>query len=168
LSFIFINYWSYSSSPQKVKSKLEQKIAKSENEFQQVGKNTIFLKEVIKDTVGDQKRAIATKSMGIFLYQLQLLQELLELIGSTNTIYVTPQELAYIREGSYFIEHQNGDFEMLVHKLEFQGKSFLLVGMIPIRWEYFRENKYLKPGFDGFPDLNKQFEMELLVSRYPF
>ncbi len=158
LSFIFINYWSYNSSPQKVKSKLEQKIARSENEFKQVIRNTAFFNEVLKDTVADQKRLIATKPLGIFLYQLD------ELTGATlsywnnNTIYVTPQELLK-PEGSYFISHQNGDFEMLVHKIQFQSKNFLLVGMIPIRWDYFIENKYLKSGFDGFPDLNKQYEM---------
>ena len=31
--------------------------------------------------------------------------------------------------------------------------------MIPIRWGYFIENKYLKVGFDGFPDLSKQYEI---------
>ncbi len=158
LSFIFINYWSYNSSPQKVKSKLEQKIAKSENEFQQVLKNTSFFNEVTRDTVGEQKRSIATKSLGVFLYQLDTSSGTTLAYWNTNTIYVTPQELLY-PEGAYFIEHQNGDFEMLVHKLQFQDKNYLLVGMIPIRWEYFRENKYLKPGFDGFPDLSKQYEL---------
>jgi len=31
--------------------------------------------------------------------------------------------------------------------------------MVPIRWDYFIENKYLKAGFDGFPDLHKQYEI---------
>jgi signal transduction histidine kinase len=158
LSFIFVNYWSYNASPQKVKSKLEQKIAKSETEFQQVLKNTAFFREVIKDTIGDQKRSIASKSLGVFLYQLDTTTGTSLSYWNNNTIYVTPQELLY-PEGSYFISHQNGDFEMLIHKLQFQNINFVLVGMIPIRWEYFIKNKYLRTGFDGFPDLNKQYEL---------
>ena len=157
LSFIFINYWSYHASPQKVKSKLEQKIAKSEKEFQQISKNASFFKEVVKDSVADQKRIIATKSFGVFLYQLDPTTGTTLTYWNNNTIYVTPAELLY-PEGSYFINHQNGDFEMLVQRLQFQNRNFLLVGMIPIRWGYFREYKYLKSGFDGFPDLSKQYE----------
>lgn len=158
LSFIFINYWSYNSTPQKVKGKLEQKIVNSENEFQQIAKNTAFFKEVLKDTVAEQKRMIATKSFGVFLYQLDETTGTTLTYWNNNTIYVSPEELIF-PVGYYFISHQNGDFEMLVQKLQFQQKNFLLVGMIPIRWNYFRENKYLKSGFDGYPDLNKQYEL---------
>lgn len=166
LSFIFINYWSYNSSPQKVKSKLEQKIANSEKEILQISKNTDFLKEVIKDTVADQKRKIAEKSFGVFLYQLDVVTGTTLSYWNNNTIYVTPQELAF-PEGSYFIRHQNGDFEMLIQKLQYQDRQFLLVGMVPIRWDYFRENKYLKSGFDGFPDLNNQYELGTSLASLP-
>ncbi len=158
LSFIFINYWSFNSTPQKVKGKLEQKIAKAEKEFQSISKDSVLFKEVLKDSSVERRKEIASKSFGVFLYQLD------EVTGTTlsywnnNNIYVTPEELLY-PEGAYFISHQNGDFEMRVQKLQIQRKNFLLVGMIPIRWDYFIENKYLKSGFDGFPDLNKQYEI---------
>jgi len=93
LSFIFINYWSYNSTPQKVKDKLEQHIAEAENAFQQIGTDTAFFKEVLKDTIADRKRAVAEKKLGVFLYQLD------ETTGSTltfwnsNAIYVKTEEL---------------------------------------------------------------------------
>ncbi|MCX6205300.1 MAG: HAMP domain-containing sensor histidine kinase [Bacteroidetes bacterium] len=95
---------------------------------------------------------------GVFLYQLDNITGTTLAFWNNNNIYVTPEELLF-QEGSYFISHQNGDFEMLVQRVQFHQKNFLLVGMIPIRWDYFIENKYLKTGFDGFPDLHKQYEI---------
>ena len=158
LSFIFINYWSYNSTPQKVKDKLEQKIASSEKAFQKISLDTAFFNEVLKDAVSDHKREIATKPLGVFLYQLDAITGATLAFWNNNNIYVKTEELVY-PEGEYFISHQNGDFEMLIHKIQYQHKNFLLVGMIPIRWDYFIENKYLKSGFDGFPDLHKQYEI---------
>ncbi len=158
LSFIFINYWSYNSTPQKVKGKLEQKIAQSENEFHLIATDTSFFKEALKDSIAEHKKAITEKNFGIFLYQLDPVTGTTLSYWNNNTIYVTPDELL-LPEGNYFISHQNGDFELLIQKLPFHKKHFLLVGMIPIRWDYFIENKYLKSGFDGFPDLNKQYEI---------
>jgi signal transduction histidine kinase len=158
LSFIFINYWSYNSTPQKVKDKLEQKIASSEKDFHKISSDTAFFKEVLKDTIAEHKRAVASKPLGVFLYQLDAITGATLSFWNTNNIYVKTDELVY-PEGEYFISHQNGDFEMLIQKIKFQNKNFLLVGMIPIRWDYFIENKYLKTGFDGFPDLHKQYEI---------
>ncbi len=42
-SFIFINYWSYNASPQKVKSKLEQHISKLENRYAELVNDTASL-----------------------------------------------------------------------------------------------------------------------------
>ena len=70
LSFIFINYWSYNSTPQKVKDKLEQKIEQSEKSFLKLSEDTVFLKEVLADTVAESKRAATLKPFGVFLYQL--------------------------------------------------------------------------------------------------
>jgi signal transduction histidine kinase len=158
LSFIFINYWSYNSTPQKVKGKLEQKIASSEQAFQQIISDTTLFKEVLNDSQSNRKKEISAKPFGVFLYQLDAVTGTTLTFWNNNNIYITPDELLF-PEGSYFISHQNGDFEMLVQKIQFRQKHFLLIGMIPIRWDYFIENKYLKSGFDGFPDLSRQYEI---------
>lgn len=158
LSFIFINYWSYNSTPQKVKGKLEQKIAQSEQSFQKISSDTALLKEVLNDSTSVRKKEVSAKPFGVFLYQLDDITGTTLAFWNNNNIYVTQDELLF-PVGSYFISHQNGDFEMLVQKIQFRKKNFLLIGMIPIRWDYFIENKYLKSGFDGFPELNKQYEI---------
>lgn len=158
LSFIFINYWSYNSTPQKVKDKLEQKIEQSEKSFLKLSEDTVFLKEVLADTVAESKRAATLKPFGVFLYQLLKTGSPVLSYWNTNSIYIAPEDLLR-DEGNYFVNHQNGDFELIIKNIRYQKKDLKLVGMIPIRWGYFIENKYLKVGFDGFPDLSKQYEI---------
>lgn len=158
LSFIFINYWSYNSTPQKVKHKLEQKLEQSENSFLKLSADTAFLKEVLFDTVGAGKRAVISKPFGVFVYQLRNNGAPALSYWNTNAIYIAPEDLLKT-EGTYFVNHQNGDFELIVKNIQYQKKDLKLIGMIPIRWSYFIENKYLKSSFDGFPDLSKQYEI---------
>jgi hypothetical protein len=47
LSFIFINYWSYNASPQKVKANLEQKLSVSEKKIQSFFADTALLKDLL-------------------------------------------------------------------------------------------------------------------------
>ena len=160
-SFIFINYWSYNSSEKKVKSKIEQRIAESEQYFQGICNNKVLLSNLIKDTVSIEKSTLTQLPFGLFIYQNHPSSSPSMLYWNTNSIYVNAGNLS--RDSGYFFQkQQNGDFEMLVKTIQIGDSSLKIVGMIPIRWDYFIENKYLQSRFEGFPDLNKQYEVSAI------
>ncbi len=47
ISFVFTNYWSYSSSPQKVKNSLENYIATQEQSFQTIIRDSAYLRMLL-------------------------------------------------------------------------------------------------------------------------
>ena len=136
-SFIFINYWSYNASPQKVQSKLSQRIGPNNN---------------------DQKEKMVKEGYGLFIYDLDHGSSPSLLYWNTNQYYTVPDDL-YRQDSSWFSVKRNGEFEIIKKKLVLNNLELLVVGMIPIRWSYFIENKYLHSDFAGYNGLDEQYEL---------
>lgn len=166
ISFIFINYWSYNSSPQKVKSKLEQRIANNESRFQQISQDSNLLKELLADSLTKAKSQLMKETIGFFVYKNNHGQDPSMVYWNNNAMYLSDYDLKK-PDGAYYQKLQNGEFELLVKRVQLPNQSLILVGMVPIRWDYFIENKYLQTSFDGFKDLNKQYEVSVLPSAIP-
>ncbi|MES2006348.1 MAG: HAMP domain-containing sensor histidine kinase [Bacteroidota bacterium] len=157
ISFIFINYWSYNSSPQKVKSKIEQRLRKQETGFAEILKDTALL-----STLVNQPQGITDPfngEIGLFIYHsVDNMAQHGAVYWNTNQMYVNSDELL-LSPGSYFADHQNGEFEILVQPVTLRKQVYHVYGLIPIRWSYFMENKYLHTEFAGFSGINNQYEL---------
>ena len=159
ISFIFINYWSYHSSPRKVQNKLEQRLRTLEAEFNEVAADTAQLQSLLSPSP-DVKDPLQGE-IGLFLYEARIDNQPSSLVyWNTNRMYINSEDLL-LKEGSYFIGNQNGDFEMLRKEVELRGKHYHLFAMIPVRWAYFMENKYLHAAFAGYPGINEQYEISV-------
>ena len=157
ISFIFLNYWSYSSSPQKVKSKLEYRITRLEKQFDQVLLDTTLLSSLINRLPGLVNPL--NEELGLFIYQQGKGVEMPVLTyWNTNRIYITIDDV-FRPSGSYFIDNKNGQFEMISKKLSLKSGDFTVIAMLPIRWAYFIQNKYLQNEFAGFDGINDQYEI---------
>ena len=157
ISFIVLNYWSYSSSPQKVKSKLEYRITRLEKQFEQVLLDTALLSSLINQLPGVINPL--KEEMGLFIYQQSKGVEMPVLTyWNTNRIYITTDDV-FRPSGSYYIDNKNGQFEMISKKLSLKRGDFTVIAMLPIRWSYFMQNKYLQNEFAGFDGINDQYEI---------
>ena len=70
ISFIFTNYWSYYSSPDKVKSKLEQRIHAEEKKINELSEDTALIKKLIRQSSPETNREIQAESFGVFIYKV--------------------------------------------------------------------------------------------------
>ena len=165
ISFIFSNYWSYHSSPQKVKNKLEQGLQQQEKQFAGIISDTALLNTWITQTSSVADRI--KDDIGIFIYQ-QKDSETIPVLRywNTNRMYVNADDLLW-KEGSYFVGNQNGYFELIKKKVNINGQVYFVIAMLPVRWSYFIENKYLHTDFAGYSGLNKQYEISTDPSALP-
>lgn len=157
ISFIFSNYWSYHSSPSKVKNKLEQRLKEQESRFENALKDTATLYALVNQstTVTDPLK----EDIGLFVYTHHDSEtEPVLAYWNTNRMYINREEL-YRPEGNYFIENQNGDFEMIRKETVLRGRAVSVFALLPIRWSYFMENKYLHSEFAGYSRINDQYEI---------
>ena len=157
ISFLFINYWSYRSSPAKVKSSLEKRLSGRTKWVVELANDTIRLANLLQTHQAVTNPA--PDETGIFLYEgnADSIQARL-LYWNTNQIYIDPAELN-LPEGNHFINHRNGDFQLIRKNIHEGTHQYSLVAIIPIRWNYFIENKYLRAHFAGFDHLEEQYEI---------
>ena len=157
VSFIFSNYWNYHSSPQKVKNNLEQRLQAQEKQFAAILTDTSLLAGLLNQT--PSVSGSLQEETGLFIYQ-QKKNEILPSLRywNTNRMYVKSEDLLR-NEGSYFVENQNGDFEMIKKMINIREQEYAVIAMLPVRWSYFIENKYLHTDFAGYSGLNKQYEI---------
>ncbi|HVZ25419.1 MAG TPA: hypothetical protein VG842_05175, partial [Sediminibacterium sp.] len=155
LSFIFIIYWSYNSSPEKVRSKLEQRLHKLEDQFQSALQDTagLYARISLQPGLSDPLEG----RIGLFIFKEEPSKSNL-VYWNTNQMYISREELK-TTPGHFFVDNQNGEFEWLVQRIPIRGQSYTIMGLIPVRWSYFMENKYLKTEFAGFDRLNEQYEI---------
>lgn len=159
LSFVVSAYWDHNSSPQKVQKKLEQQLTNREQKFNTVVSDTNRLYSIINDTssYNINRSSLFKEDFGLFIYELT--NNIPSLVyWNNNHYYVNPTDLNK-PDGNYFADYQNGDFELIKETVPLSDKVYYVVGLIPIRWNYFIENKYLTGHFDGYPNLDKQYEI---------
>lgn len=157
-SFIFINYWSYNASPEKVRAKLEQQIHKYENKYFDLLQDTARLGKLIEATNNDTKEETTKEPIGLFIYALSENADPTLLYWNANKYYTVNDDL-YRKDSAWFSVKRNGEFEILKTNVAVEKGNLLVIGMIPIRWSYFIENKYLHTDFDGFEGLDEQYEL---------
>ncbi len=165
ISFIFSNYWSYYSSPGKVKNNLEQRLHGQENEAALLSKDTALLWQLV-----NPYRTLTTpitEDFGVFIYEQKDTTVPIHLLyWNTNRIYVNVIDLTR-KPGSYFVTNQNGDFELIKRTIGIRGVTFSFIAMLPIRWSYFLENKYLQTYFEGYRNLVIQYDISNRSSALP-
>lgn len=157
-SFIFINYWSYNASPQKVQSKLSQRIIRLEDKLARLLKDTQQIKALIGPQNNAQKEKMVKEDYGLFIYELNQRTDPDLLYWNTNQYYTVPDDL-YRKDSSWFSVKRNGEFEIIKTKINLSDRQLLVLGMIPIRWSYFIENKYLHSDFADYKGLDQQYEL---------
>ena len=158
ISFIVANYWYYNSSPTKVKSRLEHKIAASERTFNTIVKDTTLLSSLINDTLTKGKKQLTEENFGIFIYTVNDIGNPLLSYWNSNHFSVNPEDLRR-EDSNYFTGYQSGRFEFIKRTVPLAGKKVIAAAVIPVYWDYFIQNKYLPKDFDGFPGMEEQYEI---------
>ncbi|MEP6465536.1 MAG: HAMP domain-containing sensor histidine kinase [Parafilimonas sp.] len=158
LSFIFTNYFSYSSSAQKVANIISEYIQTQEKSFQNILHDTATLNAIINDEPSLQKQQLLTDAQGIFAYQVNDIGNPVEIFWNTNKMSVAPEDLLK-PDGGYLVNYQNGSFDLLKSSITKQGIEYFFITLIPVRWQYFMQNEYLQTHFAVSETISNDFEV---------
>lgn len=157
LSFIVSNYRDYTSTPQQVQNKLEQQLNQKEERVSSILADTALLSSLLTDSENNSaKNKLAKESFGLFIYGNTGSDNPFLLFWNSNQYYTDPEDIQR-KDGNYFLKHQNGSFELIKKTIRLNGQSFFVVALLPVKWDYFIENKYLISDFEGFPALDNQY-----------
>lgn len=167
LSFVFSNYWSYTSSPKGVQRSLEKYIAKQETEIKELVKQDSLLLQLNNASADPNTiQDLFEKPYGIFLYELEKNGPINLHFWNTQTILPTTEILAR-KDGQYFDSLANGEYETIRRKINSRDKKLLLIALIPIRQAYFLQNEYLINDFVKPPKASKNYEISNARTPFP-
>jgi len=167
LSFIFSNYWSYTSSPQGVKKTLQQNLNKQEKDFEDFIKDSSLIARLVntQESVNEVEDLIE-KKYGIFIYKLEDYGPINLKYWNTQQTLPTDEMLVKL-DGEYMESLPNGQFELIRRKVSINETNLLVCALIPIRWDYFIENDYLKKGFIDQPNIEKNYRISATPTDIP-
>lgn len=157
-SFIFSTSY-FSITPHKIKSEIEDYLIKNEKTFDRFSNDSLLIADIIienEDTV--KSSTYSNSDAGLYVFVCNN-------VGTFNILYwnnnkVLPSENDLLKaDGHYFIHHLNGQFEFIKKTFLFHERQVVTVAMIPVYWDYFFQNTYLKPNFPSIANLEKKYEI---------
>lgn len=159
LAFVINNYWSVTSTPRAIQKTLEKNINSRLDGVRSLMEDTILLNSVIQNRLNTEKlNSLVKKDFYIFLYQKNENGSYAEKFWNTqaaepdSSILATPQN-------DNFVRLANGWFITVSKNISAPPYSYKFIFLIPVKWEYYIENKYLRNDFTGIPNLHKTYEI---------
>ncbi|MFT4018989.1 MAG: HAMP domain-containing sensor histidine kinase [Agriterribacter sp.] len=167
LSFIFSNYWSYTSSPRGVKKSLEKYVWRNEEDFDSFLRDTSLIR---KFTYNEEKEEdviqIREKDYSFFLYN-QIDTANYELIF-WNTQSILPEETLLMNDSTNYIKSlTNGQYQVIKKRLNTGSKNSLALYLLPIRRQYVLESEYLRNGFVNQSNLEDSYSLSFAPTDFP-
>ncbi len=158
ISFIFSTK-PLTSSPEKIKTALENYLSENENLFQQFISDTVAIEQVINKNVEPERvDKYLNSEVAFFVYSTYETDKLEVAYWSTNKMF--PDNIDTLKDdGHYFVQHLNGSFEFIKKQFFYKGKKVIATALIPIYWNYFLHNSYLATGFPALDNLANSYDL---------
>lgn len=167
LSFIFSNYWSYTSSPGGVKKSLEKYIWSNEENFDRLLRDTSLIGRLLqKNETETEVKEVADKDYRVFLYEELPTGEYTLLFWNTQSI-LPANELIQKEEPRYLASLSNGQYEVIRKRITNQNKAIIALYLLPIRRQYVLESEYLHNGFVNQPSIDENYTLVLSSTSFP-
>ena len=160
LSFIFANYFSYTTSPKGVKRALERYLWSQERAVDALFKDAALQERLIaEEETEDEALAMVARPYGVFLYSADTSGS--PRLAYWNTQQALPSDAMISRaDGMYFDTLPNGQYASLLRRLEVGGgRNILAYALVPIRHDYFIENDYLRKGFVNRMEVERRYTL---------
>ena len=158
ISFIFTNYWSYHSSPEKVKSTLEQSIHEEEQKINQLFTDTLLIEQLITHNSKEASLKVEPSFFGVFIYGTDSIGNSANLYWSTNKMEVPTSQLK-MKTDVVFYANSNGSFIIFKKLVKIKESDYSVFAVLPVYYSYFIQNKYFHSDFAAYPELGEQYEL---------
>ncbi|HAN39001.1 MAG TPA: hypothetical protein DCQ29_08880 [Chitinophagaceae bacterium] len=150
LSFVFANYFSIAAQPEAFVEQFEEYIQNEQQTFATVKAQDYSVAQIATGNSSKQLQVLREKLLtiqqGIYLFKVSGQGTLQLLYWNNNKMSVEADDLVDGKNVKA-VTYQNGLFALQKHTFEYKRSKYILVGLIPLHWDYFVENKYLKNEF---------------------
>ena len=162
LSFIIDNYWSGTSTINAVQKGIQKNIITNQKKSKAFFNNTALINKIINRSYDDKDlNDFVSKDYFVFIYRITPFTQPQPVFWNTQVIL--PDSTVLDKpDGNYFQQLINGWY--IINKKSYENSSGLLyemVSLIPVKWHYYVENKYLKNSFVAIENIQDEYDVSL-------
>lgn len=159
LSFVLSESSSTSKVERKIKNSIEQELQKKEKEAFQFISDSSKLNKILSAKINNEFNIeLSNSSVHYFIYKTNQSGIPQLLFWNKNKVLPNNEDLAK-QDDSYFVKTSAGSFEFIKKTLFSKNDIIIIAAFLPIKWEYFIENKYLQSAFDGLKHVDKNIQI---------
>ena len=162
LAFIINNYWSGSSTPNAVQKEIQRNINKSEKKVAAFYQDSNLINSIAKQKYNEEQlQSLVDKDFFIFFYHISAFNAPVPFFWNTQVVEPDLDSLNS-SDGVTFEKLLNGWY--VVNKKSFQnddGLLFKVVCLVPVKWNYYIENKYLRNSFIAVNNIENAYDVSL-------
>lgn len=166
-AFIINNYWSGTSTSNAAQKAIQKDIHKNQKKIDEFSKDTALIRKIATGKYSeDQLSDLVQKQYFIFLYQVNKTNAAIPVFWNTQVIEPDSSVLE-LNSGTYFKKLQNGWY--VIESRDYQpapGTLYKMIFLVPVKWNYYIENKYLQNTFIAEPNIEKTYDISLTPTRY--
>ncbi len=163
ISFIIDNYWSGTATIGAVQKTIQRNIQVNQKKSRDFFNNTVLINEIIHRSYDEKELDnFVGKDYFFFVYRIAPFAEPRPIFW--NTQIILPDSTVLNRpDGNYFEELINGWY--VISKKSFENSNGLLyemISLIPVKWNYYIQNKYLQNSFVTVDNAEDNYDISLL------
>lgn len=167
LAFVINNYWSVTSTPRAVQKTIQSKIIFKEKRVNRFLSDTNLLRSIIANQFSAEGlQQLVEKDFYIFLYKRNTLGDFQQIFWSTQDTQPDSLMISSQQKES-FSRLPNGWFVTITKKFSDQDSLYKFICLVPVKWNYYIENRYLQNNFVDLPDVNNSYEVNLTGKGLP-
>lgn len=158
-SFIIDNYWGSGSSASAIQKTIQKDIQQKQKDFISVYSDTAFLNKLINKQYSEATlQQLSEKNYFLFIYRYDSTEHI-PVFWSTQVVQPDDAVLSS-REGSNAFLLANGWYIADKKTISFSDTSvYKIISLIPVKWDYYIQNKYLQNSFVAVNNIQNQYEV---------
>ncbi|HEY0299147.1 MAG TPA: hypothetical protein VGB84_08005, partial [Arachidicoccus sp.] len=165
-SFVVNNYWAFNSTPKNVQKGMETYLSVRENKFNSLVSDQNKLSVLLQNNSDKSSLKISDADFGLFVFSASDSGTMHATYWNTFNMSLNSTDVNK-PDGFYPFHGANGLFELLKKGITYHNANYTVAALIPIKWQYFIENKYFTNSFAGSSVLDNRFYIDSGVKGYP-
>lgn len=167
IGFIINNYFTGASSTPYLQKAIQDRIQRLERDFENISSDTVQLKVLAEGNYNDQQLDELTGlDYGFFVYKPEPHDSWGLAFWSTQDIEPN-NDIIYSHDNRQLIRLSNGQYEYVRKSVKLARQELLVIGLIPVRSEYFIQNNNLQKQFIGVPHAESKLSLLETETNYP-
>ncbi|PWT70946.1 MAG: histidine kinase [Bacteroidetes bacterium] len=158
------------TSTKMLRNQIESFLKEREKDFTRFSKDTLLIERLINEEFSKQELLdLVEKQYGILIYTKNTKDSVsvFSLRFWSDHSSVLPDSLLNHPNGNYFVHLSNGQYEYVRKTVDIGHKPVVVVGLIPIRWQYYIAPENLKPEFVNFPKAEARVQISETPTDFP-